>query len=143
MPPNSIIYDLLLLAAILIFMNRWSRKNFGMSYFQMLKNLFTGKTTLEGLRNIVEPRVPIVPDEMNYQDLFLKFVKITGMKPLEAFKLARTHMGFGLSDHRVEMDFDIFTRNISGGKLSDLPNYVEAFLEQGKEKIINATRYEA
>jgi len=142
MPPNSIIYDLLLLAAILIFMNRWSRKNFGTSYFQMLKNLFTGKMTLEDLRNRAAG-VPIVPDEMNYQDLFLKFVKITGMKPLEAFKLARTHMGFGLSDRRVEMDFDIFTRNISGGKLSDLPNYVEAFLEQGKEKIINATRYEA
>lgn len=121
--------DILLFAAILYYANRWSKKNLGVSYWVVMKKFFTGR--MDDLAKNAQQEQSGQPD---YQALFGKFCRVTGMDPVEAFKLARDHMGFGFSNEQVSLHFDAYLQS----NCTQVPNYVEAFLDQGKEYIINA-----
>ena len=66
------------------------------------------------------------------QYLFEKLCQKADMKPIEVFKIARTEMGFGWSDAQVEKHLEKYV----GEGCKELPNYVEAFVEKGKEHIL-------
>jgi hypothetical protein len=72
--------------------------------------------------------------EANYHLLFSKLQRVSGIAPLELFKIARTEMGFGHSDSAVERHLNQYI----AGDCMELPNYVEAFLDQGRQYIIDA-----
>lgn len=67
-----------------------------------------------------------------YRSLFVKLVKIRPESELELFIIARKEMGFGYSDKVVEQHYEKYQ------KTRDLPNYVEAFVEKGKDYILKA-----
>jgi len=129
------IYDILLMVVIVYFLNRWARKNFGVSYWTVFKNFWTGRG--DKLRHEVMMAHAEKTGEYDYRLLFEKFCRITEISPGEAFKLARDHMGFGFTDSQVERHLDRFI--MSGGQ--EVPNYLEAFLDQGKDYIIEAKEY--
>jgi hypothetical protein len=66
----------------------------------------------------------------SYQDLLKKLSAITDMTELEIFKTACYEKGFGWSEHNIERHYDLYT------KTGEIPNYVEAFLDDGKESIL-------
>ena len=70
--------------------------------------------------------------DLDYQALFIKFIALTGMTSLDAFLMARTEKGFGHSDEKVRHHLKWYT------KTGELPNYVESFLEDGRNFIVNA-----
>jgi hypothetical protein len=77
----------------------------------------------------------------NYQALFDKLVRVAKDQglinmPSDIFKIACKEKGFGWSDEHCERDFDKWMKY--GFRDDSLPNYVELFLEDGKEYIINA-----
>lgn len=74
-------------------------------------------------------RLRVKPDEPK-PNLFELLCKKTGKEPIELFKIARTEMGFGWSDAQVQDHFDKYIAT------KELPNYVEAFIDKGKDYII-------
>lgn len=70
--------------------------------------------------------------DLDYPDLFKKFLSLTNMTPLDVFLTCRTEKGFGHSDDKVRHHLSWYT------KTGELPNYVESFLEDGRNFIINA-----
>lgn len=70
--------------------------------------------------------------ENDYPYLFDRLCKKADKKPLEMFLIARTEMGFTWSDKQVENHLAKYV----GGGCQELPNYVEAFIDKGKEAIL-------
>jgi hypothetical protein len=62
--------------------------------------------------------------------LFKTFCERAEMKGYDAFKLACREMGFGFSDVNIGNHYEKFL------KTGELPNYVESFLEKGKDYLL-------
>ena len=98
-----------------------------------MSKALTGKTLRERLRERMtgEP-IEVGIHETDYAALLAKFCKLTGMTQSEVFLLARTEKGFGHSDEKVRHHLSWYVKN------GELPNYVESFLEDGRNFIYNA-----
>ena len=111
---NAII-DILTIVAIFWFWDRY------------LKAL-TGKGLWDRYLQQVMPK----RDTDDSQYLFELLCRQTDKKPIEIFKIARTEMGFGWCDEQVKKHLETYV----GGGCKELPNYVEAFVDKGKEYIL-------
>ena len=101
---------------------------FGKSIIEILHELNSGKSLSEIQKEGFQD------EPISYTKLFYKLCKVSEKTPLELFKTARTEKGFGWEDSSVERHCDMWIAN--GCK--ELPNYVEVFLDDGKDYIINA-----
>ena len=120
--------DIILIGVLFYFANRWSKKNLGVSYWVVLKKFFTGR--LDDLTNNAQKKEGLT----SYQILFEKFCRVAHMDPLDAFKTASKHMGFGFTEGQIKAHFDQYLRS----NCTQMPNYMESFLDQGKDYILNA-----
>lgn len=115
------------------FVNILCKNIFGKSIIQILHELNSGKSLDEIQKEALEP-VTLQSLNENYTKLFYKLCKLSEKTPLDIFKTARTEKGFGWPDSSVERHCQMWLDN--GCK--ELPNYVEVFLDDGKDYIINA-----
>ena len=129
MSPNTywILNTILLVGGLLLILNHRFKKALGRNIFEVFRNYVKGESIID--QAMKDGRI-----EPNYFLLFNKLQRLTGIEPLELFKIARTEMGFGHSDDAVERHLNQFI----AGNCETLPNYVEAFIDQGKQYIIDA-----
>ena len=118
--PSAAINAIIDVVTILVVIVFWDR---------LLKSM-TGKGLWDRYIEQIIPKKD--PNENDYQYLFELLCQQTGEKPIEIFKIARTEMGFGWNDEQVQKHLNTYV----GGGCKELPNYVEAFIDQGKEYII-------
>ena len=119
------IVELLLLLIIAKFISRTCRIVFGKTFLEILREISGGKT----IKDIQKDELALDPNK-----LFYKLCKVSEKTPLEIFKTARTEKGFGWEDSSVERHLEMWIAN----GCDELPNYVESFLNDGKEYIINS-----
>ena len=112
------------------YINRLCQETFGKSALDCLIWKITGKDLMVLQEQAIENGLL----QVDYRKLLEKLCKITGKTTLEIFLLARDEKGFGWSDEHVEKHLSIYIK--SG--CQELPNYVEAFLDDGKKFIIDA-----
>jgi hypothetical protein len=123
--------DIIFIALLIVVLNHFSKKSFGVNYWVVFKNFWTGRH--DKLKDLALA-AHMKDGEISYFTLIEKLHQITDMERVDIFKLARTEMGFGFSDDQVEKHF---TRYVESGH-QEIPNYVEAFLDKGRDHIINA-----
>jgi len=116
------ILDVLILIAFLWFIDR-------LLVLRGDKGIFKRLMEAEGFKH--KQHNTIFRKEDDYQYMFEKLCQVYEKTPLEMFKIARDEMGFGWSDERVEIHLSRWIKY--GCKDEDLPNYVEAFIDKGKE----------
>jgi hypothetical protein len=105
------------------------KTTFGKNIIDVLQHISSGNSLME-LQNdsIISGNL-----KLDYNKLLYKLVKVTEKSPIEIFLLARTEKGFGWNDKAVEKHCDQYLKGFQ-----ELPNYVEAFIDDGKEFIINS-----
>lgn len=112
------------------FIDKLTKETFGKGAIDTLIHILQGKDLLDLQDQAIENGL-LQPD---YYKLLHKLCQITGKTPLEIFKIARDEQGFGWTDENVEKHLSIY---IKSGH-TELPIYVETFLDEGKNYIINA-----
>ena len=126
--PNIIshLLDIAILIAAAWAVNKMIKAKTGKSMFQRHQ---------ERMQQLIgEAEAKQTGDVTDDRFLLNKLCQITDMTILDVFLTARDEMGFGHSDEKVQRHAELCANN----RERELPNYVEAFLEKGKDYILNA-----
>lgn len=133
-----LIVDLILIYLLIRFVTSLCYKAFGKTPIELfVQVILKGKT----LDSIQEEGLDSGKLKLDYQALFDKLVKISKSQgiietPVDLFKIACKEKGFTWGEKQIEEHFNKWVK--FGCQEDHLPNYVESFLFDGKDYIINA-----
>jgi hypothetical protein len=123
---------------MVMYVNGLVRRVFGKGLIELLVDVVTKGKTLKDIQNEQLDNGTL---KLDYQALFDKLAKVSiaqGLvnEPSDLFVIAKDEKGFGHSDDTCRKHFDRWIKY--GFREEDLPNYMEMFLDDGKEYIIQA-----